>query len=435
MKNLFNAAGILTAGLASLALSSSLHAQDSSKRWNVGLGVRGFYDDNIFTRPEKLNGVDTRLSSFGIDLSPSISYNLPISDQGSLDLGYNYGLRWYEDRPGDDIDQYHNISAALNHQFSPRYKISVSENFSIAQEPEQLAGAGAALIPFRSEGDNLHNNAGLLFTGVISGALSGELGYNNNYYDYENPGYSQALDRMDHLISANLRYQFRPTTVGVVGYQYGISDYTSKITTTSSVGGATYIFNPQSKDQNSHFIYVGADHSFTSRLLGSVRVGAQITEWDKYDFTTGNKGDGSKSNTSPYADAGLTYTYADASSVRVGVKHQRTATDLFVLDGSTNPVLDTESTTAYLTVSHKITAKLNISASALFQNSDFEAPGSSLDGESEQYWNFGVTLSYQFTRWLAGEASYYYDNLSTSDQIAFREYDRNRVFLGVRFSY
>ena len=194
------------------------------------------------------------------------------------------------------------------------------------------------------------------------------------------------------------------------------------------------MFNPQSKDQNSHFIYGGADHNFTSQLLGSVRVGVQITEWDRYD-AAGSKGGGSRSSASPYADASLSYAYAEKSNIRVGVKHQRTATDLFTLLNATNPVLDTESTTAYVQVTQKITSKLNISGTALFQSSDFEAPGTDLDGESEQYWNFGVTLSYQFTRWLAGEASYYYDNLSSSDLVAFREYDRNRLFLGVRFSY
>jgi len=431
MKNLFNAAGILTAGLASLALSTSLHGQDTSKRWNVGLGARGFFDDNIFTRPDvTVNGEDLRKSSFGIDVSPSLGYNLQLGDQGSLDLGYTYGVRWFENRPGDDIDQYHNFNAALNHQFSPRYKLAVNETFAIAQEPEQLSSG----LPFRSEGDNIHNNAGVLFTAGLAGALSGELGYSNNYYDYDNAGYKQALNRLDHLITANLRYQFRPTTAGILGYQYRIADYTSNLKTTTTVGTNTYVFNPQSKDQNSHFIYGGADHNFTSQLLGSVRVGVQITEWDRYD-ATGSKGGGSRSSASPYADASLSYAYAEKSNIRVGVKHQRTATDLFTLVNATNPVLDTESTTAYVQVTQKITSKLNISGTALFQSSDFEAPGTDLDGESEQYWNFGVTLSYQFTRWLAGEASYYYDNLSSSDLVAFREYDRNRVFLGVRFSY
>ena len=117
----------------------------------------------------------------------------------------------------------------------------------------------------------------------------------------------------------------------------------------------------------------------------------------------------------------------------MGVKHQRNATDLF--DEYANPVLDTESTLGYVTVTHKITEKLNVSLNGLFQDSSFEAPNTVIDGESEQYWSFGVSLSYQFTRWLSGEASYYYDNLDSKLVQGYREYDRNRVFLGVRFSY
>jgi hypothetical protein len=430
MKNLINAAGILSAGLASLALATSAYGQDSSKRWTVGAGVRGFFDDNIFTRPDiTVGGVDQKVDSFGFDIAPTISYNVPLS-QGNLDLGYTYGLRWFENRPGDNLDQYHNFNGAFSHNFSPRYKLSLAENFAMSQEPEQMAAVGGGgLIPFRTEGDNIRNSAGAVFTAQLAGALSGELNYNNNYYNYDNIGFEQALNRLEHLFGLNLRYQFRPTTVGVVGYQYGIFDYTSKALTQVS---PTIIFNPQSKDQNSHFIYAGGDHNFTSRLLGSFRVGAQIAEWDDYT-NLGVKSSNSTSTTTPYADASLSYSYADGSSVRIGVKHQRNATDLF--DESINPILDTEATTAYLSVSHKITAKLNISGSALFQNAKFNAAGTSIDGENEQYWNLGVTVSYAFTRYLAGEASYYYDNLDSSLFGATREYDRNRVFLGVRFTY
>jgi len=421
MKNLIYAAGFLTAGVASLALSTSLQAQDGSKRWTIGAGVRGFYDDNIFTRPDvdPVTKADLRLSSFGLDLTPSVSFNLPL-EQGRLDFGYTYGLRWYEDRPGDDTDQYHNFTGNFSHQFSPRYKIGISENFAIAQEPEQIAGAGAALIPFRTEGDNIRNSAGAVFTAQITDPISADLSYNNNYYDYDNDQYGQALDRIEHTIGTSLRYQFRPTTFGSIGYNYGIYDYTSKLVTT---------LNPQSKDQDSHFIFAGVDHNFTSRLLGSARVGVQIATWDKLGPLLNQ----SRTKTTPYADASLSYMYSQGSSVRVGVKHQRNATDLF--DEYANPVLDTESTAGYVTVTHKITEKLNVSVNGLFQNSSFEAPGTIIDGEDEQYWSFGVALNYQFTRWLSGEASYYYDNLDSKLVQGYREYDRNRVFLGVRFTY
>jgi len=425
MKNLIYAAGFLTAGVASLALSTSLQAQDGSKRWTVGLGARGFFDDNIFTRPDlTVNGVKLRQDSFGVEITPSINFNLPLS-QGSIDLGYTYGLRWFENRPGDDIDQYHSIVAGLNHQFSPRYKISVSENFAIAQEPEQLAAAGGVSLPFRSEGDNIRNTAGAIFTAQLTDVLSGDVNYNNNYFDYSNPGFDQALDRLEHLFGLNLRYQVRPTTFAVVGYQYGIFDYTSKIIT----GTAGNLFNPNMKDQTSHFIYGGVDHNFTSKLLGSVRVGVQIAEWDKLGQALNQH----RSRSTPYADASLSYAYASGSSIRIGLKHQRNATDLF--DEFNSPVLDTESTAVFLSVSQKITEKLNVTGTALFQNSNFEAPGTAIQNKDEQYWNFGITASYRFTQYLSGEFSYYYDNLDSNLLAGTRGYDRNRVFLGVRLTY
>lgn len=420
MKNLIYAAGFLTAGVASLALSTSLQAQDGSKRWTVGLGARGFFDDNIFTRPDlTVNGVNLRQDSFGVDISPSVTFNLPLS-QGSLDFGYTYGLKWFENRPGDDIDHYHTFAGNFTHNFSPRYKLGLSENFALAQEPEQLAGAGTAYLPFRSEGDNIRNTAGVVFSAQLTDVVSGDVNYNNNYYDYDNPGFDQALDRLEHVFGLNLRYQVRPQTFAVLGYQYGIYDYTSKIVTA---------FNPQSKDQSSHFVYGGVDHNFTSKLLGSARVGIQMAEWDKLGAALNQ----SRSRTTPYADASLSYAYASGSSIRVGVKHQRNATDLF--DELNSPILDTETTAAFLTISHAVTQKLNVSATGLFQNSSFEAPGTTIAGQDEQYWNIGVTVSYKFTRWLSGEASYYFDNLDSSLFAGTRGYDRNRVFLGVRFTY
>jgi hypothetical protein len=425
MKNMIYAAGLLTAGVASLALSTSLQAQDGTKRWTLGLGVRGFYDDNIFTRPDRtdpVSGLPLRLESWGIDVSPSINFDIPL-EQGRLDFGYTYGLRYFTDRPGDDIDHSHLFTGNFTHNFSPRYKLGISESFAMAQEPEQLA-TSAAGVPtfFRSNGDNIRNSGGIIFTAQISDPISLDFSYNNNYYDYDDPQYSQALDRIEHLIGANFRYQFRPTTFGLIGYQYGIYDYTSS-------RPAGQLLDPQTKDQNSHFIFIGADHNFTPKFVGSARVGVQIAEWDQLGVAL----DQTETQTTPYADASVTYTFSPGNSVRAGIKYQRNATDLF--DEYLRPVLDTETASGYLTVTYKITEKLSVAGTGLIQNAKFFAPGSVVDGQDELYWNLGITFSYHFTRWLAGEASYYYDNLDSDILQGWREYDRNRVFFGVRLTY
>ncbi len=47
--------------------------------------------------------------------------------------------------------------------------------------------------------------------------------------------------------------------------------------------------------------------------------------------------------------------------------------------------------------------------------------------------SIGLTLNYQINAYLSAEAAYYYDRLSS--KIDLRDYDRNRVFVGVRATY
>jgi hypothetical protein len=157
-------------------------------------------------------------------------------------------------------------------------------------------------------------------------------------------------------------------------------------------------------------------------LVGAVRVGAQFIDWT--NAQAGQRNDG----VNPYADANLTYSYSDGSTVQLGVRHGRNATDL-------QGVLDQQFTMVYGSINHQITARLRGSFIGQFQNAEFvgvsENQGN--DGDAENYLSLGVTLSFKINAYLAAEAAYYFDRLSSD--VVFREYDRNRVFVGVRATY
>jgi hypothetical protein len=59
--------------------------------------------------------------------------------------------------------------------------------------------------------------------------------------------------------------------------------------------------------------------------------------------------------------------------------------------------------------------------------------GVGADGSSENFVSLGFTLNYQINTYLSAEAAYYFDRLSS--KIDLRDYDRNRVFVGVRATY
>ncbi len=430
MKKTIMSAGLLVLGAATLhaqrtpyAPAPDLTSKELSKPWSVAVSLRGFYDDNQFTRHSGPGKDD----AFGAEISPSFSLNWTLP-QTYMGLSYLYGYRTYDSRPGRDYDQTHQVRARLNHTFSERMKLDVSESFVSAQEPELLSGG--AVIPVRSEGNNIHNAASIGLTSDLTEKLGLYLSYSNNFYDYDqdardlagpgNPAgagsYSALLDRMEHLGTINLRWQALPETVGILGYQYGVTDYRSS--DLISLGS-----NRVGKDRNSdsHYVYLGADHSFNSQLQGALRIGAQFVSYDDVNQDT----------TSPYADASLTYNYTPDSYAMLGVRHMRNATDIATVNGANEPVLDQETTTGYLSISHKLSAKVTCGLLAQVQHSTFEGGG--IDGDKETFFLSGVNVIYNINEFLSAEAGYNYDRL-TSD-VADRSYTRNRVYIGIRASY
>lgn len=414
MKKLIKAAGLLTAGAA---ISTAAFAEGP---YTLSAGLRGFYDDNIFTGNNRVDidnadgdnnpstGADQRKqSSFGFEVTPGIRFSFPLENT-TISAGYTYGLRYYEDRPGRSYDQFHLADVQLNHAFNERYKVSLFDNFAIAQEPEQVGGSPGAPNSqlLRAEGSNLRNTAGLDFTAAIAPQWSAVLGYRNSYFDYDAQQFGDFLNRIEHLPSLGIRYQLSPKTVTSLNYQYGDNNYKTA----------------NERDSTSHYFFVGVDHSFTARLVGALRAGAQFIEWN--NAQGGQRGDA----TNPYIDANLTYSYSEGSTAQLGVRHGRNATDLV-------GVLDQQSTLVYGSINHQITARLRASVVGQYQNAEFVGitDGQGADGSSEDYVSLGFTLNYKINSYLSAEAAYYFDRLSS--KIDLRDYDRNRVFVGVRATY
>jgi uncharacterized protein (PEP-CTERM system associated) len=134
----------------------------------------------------------------------------------------------------------------------------------------------------------------------------------------------------------------------------------------------------------------------------------------------------------PYADIGVNYRYRAGSTLRVGATHTRNHTDQISPDTTTGQITsDQESTIFYAQIQHRFTPRLTGLLNGHWQDSEFN--GGALDGESDQFVGFGAALRYQFDRHYTGEIGYNFDSLSSD--IPGRDYDRNRVFVGVTASY
>ncbi|HEX3716768.1 MAG TPA: outer membrane beta-barrel protein [Verrucomicrobiae bacterium] len=449
MKKLFASVGLVAIGAASAhaQYAPGLTPLEMSKAWSVSAELRGFYDDNYLTLPKGLAE-----HSWGTEISPSASVNHSVQDT-LFSASYMYDLRWYEDH--SVTDQAHEFNGRLEHEFSDRFKLSINESFVVAQEPNVLDSTVVS-SPLRIEGNNVRNTGQLDFTVELTKLLDLHMGYANTVYAYQQhagdvigyntsvaspinpyayaPGYlattgfvpsrSAALDRMEQLATVDLRWKATPDTTGVFGYQYENVNYTSPeliIYPNASYPGGAY---SNVRNEDDHFAFIGADHSFTPNLNGSIRVGGEYVDYYKIDT----------SRLSPYVDANLTWQYTPLSSAQVGVKHIHNSTDV---TGATTPVLDTDATAVYASVNHKITDQFTVNAMgqaqySTFVGGDYYGQGS-LNGRGENFYVLGINLAYHFNPWFMTEAGYNYSKLNSD--VYQRGYTRNMVYLGFRASY
>ena len=425
MKKIFASAGLVALSAAVSQASPVLGSGTADKLWDVSLTVRGFYDDNYNCAP---SGSPLKRDSFGVEVSPTVGIALS-GQQTSFSAHYTYDMRYYDDRKQNTADHSHEFNAWLVHTFSERYSVNLADTFVIAQEP-QLIDPSLGTVS-RSNGNNIHNSGKIQFHAQVTRLLEVVLGYRNELFDYESkdytayhaffifpayvsPSYAGLLNRLEHYANIDLRWQLQPETIGVLGYQLGITDYTGNqpIGTSSTPNGEPILYS-DSRNFRSHYVYIGADHSFLQHLTGSVRGGAEFV-----DFYNAHS-----SAVSPYVDASIRYTYRTGSFVELGVKHNRNATDA--------SALDQETTAAYGSITHAFTAKLIGNLNGQYQNSSFnQGPYSS---ESDNIYMVGASLEYLFNRHLSAEVGYNYDKADSN--ITGRGYDRNRVYLGMTASY
>lgn len=441
MNHIYRAATQWTIGAATLAgfvvNTAALAGEGDDKPLLLSLGLKGFYDDNIFTRPSGPQKVD----SFGFQVTPGIIYKIS-NGATSVSIGYSLDAKWYERRSRDSADSTgavaqksdpwdysHFIKANIKHRASDTLSFEASDSFAITREPVELLSGQIA----RSKADATFNYATIKGDIGLSDSFGLAVAYKNNLYDYSDLGYKAVLNRMENIPSIDLRYRVTPDVYGVLGYRYSVSTYDKSETLFTDNKGN--LVHSDARDSSSHFIYGGADWQASPVLSFAVRAGGEFTDYsnlDKYHLN------GSKSSTSPYADVSGKWAFQKDSYVNVGLRHQLNATDAVSPTlgvSSSSIILNQESTLLYAAVAHNFTPDFRVSVNGQYQNSVFK--GGVADGQSENFYGFGIQFTYALTKYLAAEASYFYDDLSTSSlpSLSSRGYARNRVFLGVRATY
>jgi hypothetical protein len=418
---------VASVGLAALGASSiqAVHAQSSPppRAWHVSAALRGFYDDNINSSPDKE-------ASTGFEVSPGATLDLR-SDQTTLSMGFVYTFKYYDKKPSgntEHFDQIYNFTTQLDHRFSERYSVDVTDSFVIGQEPDILRANNTFTSFQRVPGNNIRNYGAINFNAQFTPVFGIQAGYANSYYNYKDeggnifsPSLSGTSDRVEQTFHLDGRWQLAPETVGIIGYQYGMINYTGDEQIGLLANGD--ILMSDSRNDRSQYGYLGLDHKFLSNFSGSLRAGARYSDY--YNDPTG-----SHNKVSPYVLANLKYDYAPESSVEAGFSFDRNATDQLSISGNSF-TLDQESAVLYGTLTHRLLPHLFGNITGQYQASMYN--GGADDGDVDNFFLVGLNLRYQFNPYLSAEVGYNYDKLNSD--VPGRAFSRNQIYIGLTGRY
>lgn len=383
-------------------MDQSLNAGTMRQRtWAYGLTLREGYDSNYTTTPYSH-------ASFTTTASPDVQFawNNPTTD---VAIHYSYNAVYYQNRPGSQVDQSHDFSFNLNHEFSPRLHVNFFDEFIPGFEPDISVGT------FQRSADYIQNTSKLSATYSLNSRLelSTTLSYFFIRYDDSTtlpslPGtpVSTILNRQTYDVSETLRYRPQSTTAYslTVGYQ-----------DTSYEG--------MDRSNSGPYFNAGITHNFTPRLLLDARAGAALQ--------TFNVAGGMQVN--PDVSATMTYMVSSRASLNLGFSTRVQPTEV-------TSYLETQTYLFTAGAVYQFTPKLMGSASISYAPSMYESnlidpqTGAGVSGtQQETMLSESLMLGYQFTLHLRGEVGYTYAHF-TSD-FSGRAYDRQMTYIQARLGF
>ena len=384
-----------------------MQAADAGKVWEVTASLRGFYDDNYTTSPEVLAE-----ESWGIEVSPGINLTLGEGTDMEFSAGYAFGMRYYEDRGGDNEDYGHELGISLDKKFSDTSVLLLSNGLVVAQEPEILNGG----TPLRIEGDNLRNTFAAQYRRILSGSTGVEIGYGNSIFDYEEEYHSALLDRSYNEVSLDVFYGAAETEY-YAGYRYSSTDFEGDVLKVPGL-----VFDPGARSNHAHSGYVGARHQLDKNIRADVRAGVQNVDYYDFDLMPGLI---PEDESSPYVDARMEWEYAEGSKLVAGATLARGATDL--------QAADQEISSVYAQLLHKISGRVHGTLTGRFQDAEISGGGERLDGKEESLLLLGASLTYAVADNIWAEVSYNYDELDSD--VPHRSFERNYLSVGIGTTY
>ena len=378
-----------TKSSAAVVESQQATTSEFNKFFTVSASLREEFDDNINTTRTN------KKSQFKTVVEPSILLDFPM-EQTSVSFRYTPTLIYYPDRDGRDYDLNHEFVGRVTHSFSSRLNLDAREQFRYSNEPAIFDSS--ALV--RRSGEYFYNVASIQGDIQWTPKFGTTSAYTNIYTDYIDDLLSETNDRMSHNFDQDFRYLILPTTTLVFAGGYYFNDYENV-----------------SRDSQAITASVGADHSFSPQFTGGIRLGAQYV-----DLLQGG-GD----NIAPYGSLFANYQLGARSSLELNYSHSFQPTDATNFYGQEADMIS-------LAGRYQFTPKFSTKLQAMFTHGDYVSKYTLLGNSfQEDVLAFDLGFNYKLNNYVDFELGYTYTSVMSDFEV--REYDRNRVYIGVRGTY
>jgi hypothetical protein len=206
------------------------------------------------------------------------------------------------------------------------------------------------------------------------------------------------LNHLDNVFAQQFRYLVLPRITAVAEYRFEYVDY----------------FSNNVLDSYTNYVLAGADLIISPRLTFTFRAGAEFRDYGQQipgyqtDFT------------GPFGESTLIYHYSPNSYLEWYNRYGIEESDI----GSGYR----KTYRTGLQISHAFGERLRLSASAFYAHNQYEEPSF-----LENVLDINIGLSYRLRKSLTLSAGYTFDR--DFSQITARDYYRNRVYVGLLFSF
>ncbi len=398
-------ASILMAGYASadgLYYVGSEAQESLPLKWVVGLDAT--YDDNtVPTSGDKESSVS---------LNPYVGLTVVnISPQTTWDVYGRLGIIYYVDAPDaqntDDVYTQARVGANITHRFNERLRL-VSRNFAAYElEPDYSYGFASSRQASEYFFWQTDNAVGYRWSERFATYTGFQLTGLN--YDSEVP----SSDRFTWTLYNQFRYQLSPQTVLTMDYRY------------SQTEGDGY-----ASDSSDQYILGGVEHRFSPNSIVVLRAGAQLRDVD----------DGENS-TSPFLEVATSTRVNESFTIRAFGRYGLEVYDTVqFIDGGIYDFSERKTLRIGISAEYAISPTLALFGGVDYIPATFDegnlAAGvgpDSVSGIDEDLINAYLGLSVKFTDYLSGTVTYNFTN--SSSDVDGRDYDRNRISVGVRAEF